>query len=53
MELAGYYKTNFVLKKRLGYEFDEFDNMVPFEKEIYLALLAQSMEQDRQEKTGI
>jgi len=39
---------NFTLKKDHGYGFEELDNMLPFEKEIYVSLLVDSLEKERQ-----
>lgn len=49
-DLLNYYKLNFALKKYHGYSYDELDEMIPFEKEIYVSLLLESLEKERQQK---
>jgi hypothetical protein len=34
-----YYKTNFALAQHHKYSIDEIENMIPFERDIYIELL--------------
>lgn len=42
------YKLNFYLKDKHGWSFDELDNMIPWEREIYATLLYQRLQKDKQ-----
>lgn len=48
--LVNHYKTNFALVQHHKYSLTELDDMIPFEREIYLTLLTQFIkeENDRQ-----
>lgn len=48
--LVNHYKTNFLLHKNYGYSLTELDNMIPYEREIYIGMLLQHLEKQRQEK---
>jgi len=52
--LENYYKSNFALMQHHKYSLTELDNMIPFEREIYLTLLAQYVEEEneRAKKNG-
>ena len=39
--LENYYKTNFALMQHHKYSLTELDNMIPWEREIYVILLQQ------------
>ena len=41
------YKTNFALMQHHKYSLTELDNMIPFEREIYLGMLAQHLEEEK------
>ena len=41
-----YYKTNFALMQHHKYSLTELENMVPWEREIYLGLLNQYIEEE-------
>ena len=55
-DLASYYKINFALMQHLKYSLTELENMIPWEREIYLALLQNYIEEEnlkaQQEKNG-
>ena len=45
-DLASYYKINFALIQHHKYSLTELENMIPWEREIYLALLQQYIEEE-------
>ena len=45
-DLASYYKINFALMQHNKYILTELENMIPWEREIYLALLQQYIEEE-------
>ena len=45
--LMNLYKTNFALMQHHKYSLTELDNMIPFEREIYLGLLTQHLEEEK------
>ena len=55
-DLASYYKINFALMHHHKYSLTELENMIPWEREIYLALLQNYIEEEnlkaQQEKNG-
>ena len=54
--LESYYKVNFALMQHHKYSLTELDNMVPWEKEIYLTLREQYIEEENlkaQQQNGI
>jgi hypothetical protein len=44
--LESYYKTNFQLVQHHKYSLTELENMIPWEREIYVALLKQYIEEE-------
>lgn len=46
--LANHLETNFVLMNHRNYDLGQLDVMVPYEREIYLAMLADYLEKERQ-----
>jgi hypothetical protein len=42
--LANYYKTNFALIQHHKYSLDVLEDMIPFERDLYLMLLSQHIE---------
>ena len=44
--LESYYKINFALMQHHKYSLTELENMIPWEKEIYLTLLEQYIEEE-------
>ena len=56
MDLASYYKLNFSLMQYHKYSLTEIENMMPWEREIYLALLTDYIESEnlkRQQAEGV
>ena len=45
-DLASYYKLNFALMQHHKYSFTELENMMPWEREIYVSLLQQYVEEE-------
>jgi hypothetical protein len=45
-DLASYYKTNFALIQHHKYSLTELENMIPWEREVYIALLQQYIEEE-------
>jgi len=55
-DLASHYKINFALIQHHKYSLTELENMIPWEKEIYLTLLQQHLEEENlkhQQNSGI
>ena len=54
--LESYYKTNFALIQDHKYSLTEIENMIPWEREIYISLLQQYIEEEnlkaQQRKNG-
>ena len=48
--LEGYYKTNFALMQHHKYSLSEIENMNPFERQVYVSLLMQYLEQVKQQQ---
>jgi len=46
--LNNYYKTNFALMQYHKYSLAEIENMIPYEREIYVAMLVQYLEEEKQ-----
>tara|TARA_B100000424_G_C22811758_1_gene434686 strand:+ start:561 stop:752 length:192 start_codon:yes stop_codon:yes gene_type:complete len=46
--LQNYYKTNFALMQHHKYSLEELDNMIPFEREIYVTLLINWLEEENE-----
>jgi hypothetical protein len=46
--LKNYYKTNFSLMQHHKYSLTELDNMLPWERDIYVAMLIQYVEEENQ-----
>ena len=47
--LSNHYKTNFAFMQHHKYSLTELDNMMPFEREIYVSLLTQFLEEQEEE----
>ena len=45
-DLESYYKINFALMQHHKYSLTELENMIPWEREIYLSLLHQYIEEE-------
>lgn len=46
--LGNYYKMNFALMQYHKYSLAELENMLPFEREIYIHMLVQYLEEEKQ-----
>ena len=47
-DLESYYKTNFALIQHHKYSLTELEDMIPWEREIYIMLLKQWIEEEEQ-----
>ena len=45
-----YYKTNFALIQHHGYSLSELENMIPWERDVYLVMLLKHLEEVEQRK---
>tara|TARA_B100001094_G_scaffold138143_1_gene133733 strand:+ start:5764 stop:5934 length:171 start_codon:yes stop_codon:yes gene_type:complete len=45
-DLVAYYKINFALMQHHKYSLSDIENMIPWEREIYLSLLQQYIEEE-------
>jgi len=45
-DIASYYKVNFALMQHHKYSLTELEDMIPWEREIYLSLLQQYIEEE-------
>ena len=45
-DLESYFKTNFALMQHHKYSLTELENMIPCEREVYLTLLQQYIEEE-------
>ena len=52
--LESYYKVNFALIQHHKYSLTEIENMIPWEREVYVTLLRQYIEEEnlKQEQSG-
>lgn len=46
--LENFYRINFLLMHKYNYSLTELDNMLPYEREIYVNLLLQHLEKKKQ-----
>jgi len=46
--LTNYYSTNFQLMQHHKYSLTELENMIPWEREIYIQLLLQHLQEERE-----
>ena len=53
-DLASYYKINFALMQHHKYSLTELENMIPWEKDVYVSLLEQYIEEEnlKQQQRG-
>jgi hypothetical protein len=47
MDLESYYKLNFSLMQYHKYSLTEIENMIPWEREVYVTLLQQHLEEEK------
>ena len=55
MDLESYFKLNFALMQHHKYSLTEIENMIPWEKDVYVALLEQYIEEEnlkQQQQSG-
>ena len=55
-DLESYFKTNFALMQHQKYSLTELENMIPWEREVYLTLLQQYIEEENlkaQQENGL
>jgi hypothetical protein len=45
-KLQSYYKTNFALMQHHKYTLEDIENMIPFEREVYVMLLSQYVKEE-------
>jgi len=50
MDLANYYKLNFALIQYHKYSLTEIETMLPWERDVYVTLLEQHLEEERQKQ---
>jgi len=48
MDLEGYYKLNFALMQYHKYSLTEVENLIPWERDIYVTLLQQHLEEEQE-----
>ena len=46
--LVNHYKTNFALVQHHKYSLSELENMIPWEREIYITMLAQFIKEEKE-----
>jgi hypothetical protein len=46
--LSDHYKTNFALMQHYKYSLSDLNNMIPYEREVYVALLLNHLEEEAQ-----
>lgn len=47
-DMMNYYKVNFALIQYHKYSLNEIEEMIPFEREVYVALLVKYLEEEKQ-----
>ena len=50
MDLENYYKINFALLQYHKYSLTEIENLIPWERDIYIGLLQQHLEYEKLKK---
>lgn len=46
--LKNYYEVNFALMQHHKYSIEELENMMPFEREVYIGMLMNYLEEEKQ-----
>ena len=46
--LSNYFQTNFTMMHNYHYSLSELENMIPWERDVYIILLAQHIEKENQ-----
>ena len=49
-DLVGYFKLNFALMQYQKYSLTEIENLIPWERDIYVTLLQQHLEEEEQKQ---
>jgi hypothetical protein len=50
--LANYYKTVFALTQHHKYQISEVENILPYERDLYVDLLLEYLEEQKQKQQG-
>ena len=50
MDLEAYFKINFSLMQYHKYSLTEIENMIPWERDVYVELLKQHLEEEREKQ---
>ena len=50
MDLVGYFKLNFALMQYHKYSLTEIENLIPWERDVYVALLKNHLEEEEQKQ---
>ena len=50
MDLENYYKLNFALMQYHKYSLTEIENLMPWERDVYVMLLEQHLEEEKQKQ---
>ena len=50
MDLENYYKINFALMQYHKYSLTEIENLIPWERDIYVSLLQQHLEEEKRKQ---
>jgi len=48
--LENHYRVNFMMMQHYKYSLSELDNMIPWERQIYLGLLTQFLQEEREKE---
>lgn len=51
MDLVNYFKLNFALIQYHKYSLTEIENMMPWERDVYVSLLQQHLEEEKLKQT--
>lgn len=50
-DLTNYLKTNVILKRKFNFNLNEIENLIPWERDIYIDIIKQQIEEEN-EKNG-
>lgn len=50
--MANYYKMNFALMQFHKYSLSDIENMIPFEREVYIAMLQQHLQEEKERRAA-
>lgn len=51
MNLYGHYKLNFDVTQYHKFNLDDLNNMIPFERELYVDMIIEKIQKEKQENT--